>query len=93
MTKSGNGRSVSLAALRRRRVVAALLVVLAGFGVATVRWFVMPPQGMPGHVDAIVMLNGPGDRLDTALKLAWAHRAPVAWCSSWSMNGTLQQTP
>lgn len=23
------------------------------------------------------MLNGPGNRLDTALKLAWAHRAPV----------------
>jgi hypothetical protein len=23
------------------------------------------------------MLNGPGDRLSTALELAWAHRAPV----------------
>jgi hypothetical protein len=32
---------------------------------------------MPSRVDAIVMLNGPGDRLDTALDLAWAHRAPV----------------
>jgi hypothetical protein len=32
---------------------------------------------MPAHVDAIVMLNGPGDRLDSALDLAWAHRAPM----------------
>ena len=62
---------------RRRRLVAALLIMLAGFGVATVRWFVMPQQGMPAHVDAIVMLNGPGDRLNAALDLAWAHRAPM----------------
>jgi hypothetical protein len=31
---------------------------------------------MPAQVSAIVMLNGPGDRLDTALALAWQHRAP-----------------
>lgn len=43
----------------------------------TARLFVWPQQGMPAHVDAIVMLNGPGDRLDTALNLAWAHRAPM----------------
>ena len=58
-------------------MVAALLTILAGFSVATAHWLVMPQQGMPSHVDAIVMLNGPGDRLDTALNLAWAHRAPV----------------
>jgi uncharacterized SAM-binding protein YcdF (DUF218 family) len=58
-------------------MIAALLIILAGFGVVTVRWFVMPQQGMPSRVDAIVMLNGPGERLDTALNLAWAHRAPV----------------
>ena len=62
---------------RRRQVIAALLVMLAVFGAATVRLFVAPPQGMPSRVDAIVMLNGPGDRLTTALKLAWAHRAPM----------------
>jgi uncharacterized SAM-binding protein YcdF (DUF218 family) len=62
---------------RLRSMIAALLIVLLGFGVATVHWFVMPQQGMPSHVDAIVMLNGPGDRLETALNLAWAHRAPV----------------
>ena len=62
---------------RKRWVITALLIVLAGFGIATARLFVMPQQGMPSRVDAIVMLNGPGDRLDTALDLAWAHRAPV----------------
>ena len=58
-----------------RVVVASLL--LTGFGIATARLFVWPQQGMPARVDAIVMLNGPGNRLDTALNLAWAHRAPV----------------
>jgi hypothetical protein len=32
---------------------------------------------MPARVDAIVMMDGPGDRLGTTLSLAWAHRAPV----------------
>jgi hypothetical protein len=63
--------------IRRRYIVVALLVVLAGFCLATARWFVWPRHGMPARVDAIVMLNGPGDRLDTALALAWAHRAPM----------------
>jgi len=51
--------------------------MLAGLGVTTAHLFVWPQQGMPAHVDAIVMLDGPGDRLDTALKLARAHRAPM----------------
>lgn len=55
----------------------ALLIMLAGLCVTTARLFVWPQQGMPAHVDAIVMLDGSGDRLDTALNLAWAHRAPV----------------
>jgi hypothetical protein len=55
-----------------------LLIAAAGLSFVTARWFVWPPQqAMPARVDAIVMLNGPGDRLDTALDLAWAHRAPV----------------
>lgn len=60
---------------RRLCIVVALLFLLCAVGVATARLFVWPPQGMPAHVDAIVMLNGPGDRLDTALELAWEHRA------------------
>jgi hypothetical protein len=31
---------------------------------------------MPARVDAIVMLNGPGDRLDTALNLGWERKSP-----------------
>jgi len=62
---------------RWRYVVIALSVMLAGLGAATARLFVWPEQGMPSRVDAIVMLNGPGDRLHTALTLAWAHRAPM----------------
>jgi hypothetical protein len=58
-------------------MVTTLLIMLAGLGVATTRLFVVPPQGMPSRVDAIIMLNGPGDRLSTALKLAWARRAPT----------------
>ncbi len=60
-----------------RVLIAAAVLFLAGFGVATARLFVWPPHGMPARVDAVVMFNGPGDRLDTALKLAWMHRAPV----------------
>ena len=62
---------------RWRFLMAATALLVAVFGAATARLFVWPERGMPGHVDAIVMLNGPGDRLPTALSLAWAHRAPV----------------
>ena len=62
---------------RWRFVIAGAALALAALGVATARLFVWPPHGMPAHVDAIVMLNGPGDRLDTALRLAWEGRAHV----------------
>jgi hypothetical protein len=45
--------------------------------VATVRLLVWPAQGTPSLVSAIVMLDGPGDRLSVALDLARQHRAPV----------------
>jgi hypothetical protein len=61
----------------RRFLIAAVSLLLATFAVATARLFIWPPEGMPAHVDAIVMLNGPGNRLDTALNLARAHRAPT----------------
>jgi hypothetical protein len=61
-----------------RYAIVTLLVIIAVLGSVTARWLVWPPQQvMPARADAIVMLNGPGDRLDTALDLAWAHRAPV----------------
>jgi hypothetical protein len=53
-----------------------LLVIVVVVSAATARLFVWPDQGMPPRVGAIVMLNGPGDRLTTALDLAWQHRAP-----------------
>lgn len=52
-------------------------MLLAGLVLTTARLFVWPQQGMAGRVDAIVMLDGPGDRLDTALKLARAHQAQM----------------
>jgi hypothetical protein len=62
---------------RRWLVVAAVLAVLVASGTTTARLFVWPAQGMPSHVSAIVMLAGPGDRLDMALQLARARRAPI----------------
>jgi len=56
--------------------VAVLVLGAIVLGVATARLFIWPDRGMPAHVSAIVMLNGRGDRLDTALDLAWQHRAP-----------------
>jgi hypothetical protein len=69
------------------RIGLALAIVVAVLGAATAHWFVWPPQqAMPAHVDAIVMLNGPGDRLNTALDLAWAHRAPMIVISRGSQD-------
>jgi hypothetical protein len=62
---------------RRWQILAVLGVLIVGFAAATARLLVWPQQGMPARVDAIVMLNGPGDRLDTALNLGWERRAPV----------------
>jgi len=79
---SGKLRRASAGASRRphrlrRGALAATLAVLAVFATATARLFVWPAQGMPPRVSAIVMLAGPGDRLETAVRLAWAGRAPV----------------
>jgi len=54
-----------------------VVAVIVAFGLVTARLFVWPAQGVPGTVDAIVMLAGPGNRLPTALRLAREHRAPV----------------
>jgi uncharacterized SAM-binding protein YcdF (DUF218 family) len=59
---------------RTLRVAAALLIIFAG---VTARVIVWPAQGMPTHVDAIVVLAGPGQRLPVATQLARDHRAPV----------------
>jgi hypothetical protein len=60
---------------RRRSLTVALIVCIVTVSAATARMFIWPDRGMPAYVSAIAMLNGPGDRLDTALRLAWQHRA------------------
>ena len=61
----------------RRRVCAAAIALIVLFSLLTARLLVWPAQGMPAHVDAIVMLDGPGNRLPVALQLAREHRAPM----------------
>jgi hypothetical protein len=82
LTKSRIARPLQGAWQHRPRrkwwfLAAAAALVLTAFAVTTARVFVWPQHGMPARVSAIVMLNGPGDRLDTALRLAWEDRAPV----------------
>lgn len=60
-----------------RRSLAAVAVIVAAFAIITARVIVWPTQGMPPHVDAIVMMAGPGDRIPVALQLARERRAPV----------------
>lgn len=62
---------------RWRRVLAVVAAVAMVFAVLTARVLIWPAQGMPAHVDAIVMMAGPGDRMAVALRLAREHRAPV----------------
>lgn len=61
----------------RRRVLAVIVAVVVAFGAVTARLLVWPAQGIPARVSAIVMLAGPGNRLQVALELAREHRAPV----------------
>ena len=63
--------------LRWRVVLTAALVLFLAFVVATAGLLVWPAQGTPGHVSAIVVLAGPGDRMPVALDLADSGRAPV----------------
>jgi hypothetical protein len=75
--RSGDGAATGRRRRRRWVILTAAAVLVVGIAAATARLLVWPQQGMPARVDAIVMLNGPGDRLDTALNLGWARRAPV----------------
>jgi uncharacterized SAM-binding protein YcdF (DUF218 family) len=68
-----------ISAGQKRRMpvlLASLIAALVIFCAATARLFIWPTRGMPAHVDAIVMLAGPGDRLTTAVRLARAGHAP-----------------
>jgi uncharacterized SAM-binding protein YcdF (DUF218 family) len=67
---------------RRTVLIATIAAVFLAFCGLTARLFIFPVSGMPAHVDAIVMMAGPGDRFRTALRLAAQHRAPVLAISS-----------
>jgi hypothetical protein len=70
-------RVPSRRAKRWRRALIALTAIIVVFCAATARLFIWPPQGgVPPRVSAIVMLDGPGDVLDVAVRLAAQHRAP-----------------
>jgi len=58
------------------RWLAVPVVVVIVFAGATARLLVWPARGDPRHADAIVMLNGGGNRLAVALDLGWSHVAP-----------------
>jgi hypothetical protein len=60
----------------------ALAAALIIFCAATARLFIWPASGMPARVSAIVMMAGPGDRLQAALRLARERRAPFLLVST-----------
>jgi uncharacterized SAM-binding protein YcdF (DUF218 family) len=71
-------RAVRASFLRlRRRIGVSALVLVVVFAGLTARVLIWPAQGMPSHVDAIIMMAGPGDRQTVATRLAREHRAPV----------------
>jgi hypothetical protein len=69
-------RVPSRRAKRWRRALLALALIIVAFCAATARLFIWPAQGMPPRVSAIVMLDGPGDVFNVAVRLAAQDRAP-----------------
>lgn len=53
-----------------------MFILVVAFAAVTARLLIWPATGMPARVDAIVLLDGPGHRLPTALRLGREHRAP-----------------
>jgi uncharacterized SAM-binding protein YcdF (DUF218 family) len=62
---------------RLRRILAVLAALIVAFAAATARVLIWPVEWTPAKADAIVMLAGPGNRLQVALRLAGEHRARV----------------
>lgn len=60
---------------RARRFLIVFVILIAVFCAATAWLFVWPATGMPARVDAIVVLGGPGNRIDAAERLAGQGRA------------------
>jgi hypothetical protein len=67
-----------------RRILVAVVVIVVALAGATARLFIWPARGMPARVSAIVMLDGPGNALGVAVRLAAEHRAPFLVVSTGS---------
>jgi hypothetical protein len=77
------GRAGNAPQRRRLRWLGiAVAAVITAFAVATALLFVWPQSGMPGRVDALVMLGGNGNQYFVATQLAQEHKAPVLVISS-----------
>ena len=74
-----SARSMSLFSLTRaRRIVLAILAVVAAFVGLTLRLFVYPVVDVPQHSDAIVILGGTGDApIQAGVTLAEKGYAPL----------------
>ena len=59
-----------------RRILITLVVAFIVLTAATARLFIWPVRGIPAQVNAIVMLDGPGNVLSVAVRLAEQHRSP-----------------
>jgi uncharacterized SAM-binding protein YcdF (DUF218 family) len=78
----------------RRAAIAAVAAAVV-FVVVTARLFVFPAQGMPPHVDAVVVFDGPGNsgRVVTAVRLAAEHRAQTLVVSQGTMQSEIGGCP
>jgi uncharacterized SAM-binding protein YcdF (DUF218 family) len=56
--------------------LSSVLVLIIAFCAVSARLFVWPATGMPARVDAIVVIGGPGDRVDYGMQLARENKAP-----------------
>jgi uncharacterized SAM-binding protein YcdF (DUF218 family) len=73
-------KALPLKALPRRRwlwiALTTVLVLIIAFCAVSARLFVWPATGMPARVDAVVVIGGPGDRVDYGMQLARENKAP-----------------
>lgn len=60
-----------------RRILVSVIALVLVLAAVTARILIWPEQGVPAHIDAIIMMAGPGDRQSVALELARERRAPV----------------
>ena len=67
---------------RRMVVIGTITAVFLAFCGLTARLFVFPASGMPAHVDAIVMMAGPGDRYAPIRAAMWPYELAYEWTAT-----------